>query len=297
LSRNIETQRTRVAVPLTLQTANANAWTVFADGRLVGSGWELGHHGGTVHLGHDDCSKDGGKNITLDLSKLAQRTPESSDGRGGGSGGGGFLLTLLSSSVGIDNGGGIHNSNTSTSSTGVKGITSSAANSVVLGGVDLTSGQPWVHQVGATGEATAVFTAAGAAKVAWVAAGGGSAAPMTWLQARFDAPAAVLKPATPATELKATLNLDATGLSRGRFFVNGFDLGRYWTKLCGKTDMCQRDYPIPFDILFREPTRANVLTVRAARAHRNSGPVAHHPAHISLSPSLPVSVGSCPSAR
>ena len=36
----------RSAVPLQLQTANANAWTIFADGTLVGSGWELGHHGG-----------------------------------------------------------------------------------------------------------------------------------------------------------------------------------------------------------------------------------------------------------
>ena len=199
---------------------------IFANGILVGRGWELGHHGGTMRLGRDDCTKDGGKNITLDLSKLRNSTA-TVDGEGG------FLLTMLSTSVGIDNGGGIQNTDSETilSSTGVKGITSTAAGSVVLGGVDLTrttaGGQPWVHQVGAVGEAEAVFTSTGATKVKWSAAGGGTAPPMTWHMATFDAPSAVLAPKTTVpTELNATLNLDVAGLSRGRFYVNGFDLGR-----------------------------------------------------------------------
>ena len=87
---------------------------------------------------------------------------------------------------------------------------------------------PWVHQVGAVGEAEAVFTTLGAAKVKWTAATQGTAPPMTWHTAVFDAPAAVLAPkeSSMPTELNATLNLDVSGLSRGRFFVNGFDLGR-----------------------------------------------------------------------
>ena len=228
-------------VPQVLQTAYANAWTVFADGELVGTGWELGHHGGAFNLGRDDCTKDGGKNITLDLSSVQP---------------GEFLLTLLSTSVGIDNGGHIDNANGAVKSTGIKGITSTASNAVMLGGVDLTTG-PWVHVVGAVGEHKMVY-AAGAVGVTWEPAGGGAARPMTWLTTTFDAPASVLAPADSTTELKATLNLDVTGLGRGRFFVNGMDLGRYWTKLCGGKEMCQRYYPIPFDKL--KPS-GNILAV------------------------------------
>ena len=72
---------------------------------MVGSGWELGHHGGTVRLGHADT--DGGKiiksrkNITLDLSNThgpfvlallprpAFATPESTLGLPAGGPGGG----------------------------------------------------------------------------------------------------------------------------------------------------------------------------------------------------------------
>ena len=39
----------------------------------------------------------------------------------------------------------------------------------------------------------------------------------------FTAPDSVL--ATSGQEIVATLNLDVSGLSRGRFFVNGMDLG------------------------------------------------------------------------
>jgi hypothetical protein len=224
-------ERGSSAVPLVLQTANANAWTIFADGILVGSGWELGHHGGKVHLGRDDCTKDGGKNITLDLSKLRASTKTGDNGNARGLSS--FLLTMLSTSVGIDNGGGISNTDNETtlSSTGVKGITSTTTGSVVLGGIDLTrttaGDQPWVHQVGAVGEAKGVYTQVGAKKVKWTAAGDGTAPPMTWHMATFDAPSAVLAPEEAVTsELNATLNLDVTGLSRGRFYVNGFDLGR-----------------------------------------------------------------------
>ena len=61
-------------------------------------------------------------------------------------------------------------------------------------------------------------------------------------------PASVLTADGKTGEMVATLNLDVEGLSRGRFFVNGMDLGRYWSKTCG-SDLCQRYYPIPFDIL------------------------------------------------
>ena len=235
----------QAAVPMTLQSAVANAWTIFADGKMVGSGWELGHHGGAVHLGVDDASRFGGKNISVDLSAVSSSS---------------FLLTMMSTSVGIDNGGGIGIPDSGQTipvhSTGIKGIVTTRPGAVVLGETDLTRG-PWTHRVGAVGEAKEVFTTAGAATVTWSAAGK-TAAPMTWLTATFAAPAEVLAQG-PATELEATLNLDVTGLSRGRFFVNGMDLGRYWSKTCGQEEqMCQRYYPLPFDKL---KASGNVLTV------------------------------------
>ena len=71
-------------------------------------------------------------------------------------------------------------------------------------------------------------------------------------------------------ELASVLNLDVVGLSRGTFWVNGQNLGRYWSKSCGAACPhppcpsgaapvpCQRYYSIPFDYL--KPT-GNVLTV------------------------------------
>eukprot|EP01046_Picozoa_sp_COSAG06_P057785 COSAG06_NODE_11381_length_1519_cov_0.858451_1_plen_279_part_00 len=238
-SRLVNQNTTVLAVCFDEASAVAAVARVY--GELVGTGWELGHHGGAFNLGRDDCTKDGGKNITLDLSSVQP---------------GEFLLTLLSTSVGIDNGGHIDNANGALKSTGIKGITSTASTAVMLGGVDLTTG-PWVHVVGAVGEHKMVY-AAGAVGVTWEPVGGGAARPMTWLTTTFDAPASVLAPADSTTELKATLNLDVTGLRRGRFFVNGMDLGRYWTKLCGGKEMCQRYYPIPFDKL--KPS-GNILAV------------------------------------
>jgi hypothetical protein len=114
------------AVTLKLASAVAQAWTVFANGELVGTGWELSHADGTRAIA-----------VSVNLSTAAAA-------------GGGAVLALLSSSLGIGNGGGVHNG----TSTGVKGITSTAPRSVVLGGsdagkgVDLTSAAPWTHVAG-----------------------------------------------------------------------------------------------------------------------------------------------------
>jgi hypothetical protein len=54
---------------------------------------------------------------------------------------------------------------------------------------------------------------------------------MTWLKTSFETPPGVVPQAN--VEAHATLNLDVVGLTRGRFYVNGMDLGRYWSKLCG----------------------------------------------------------------
>jgi hypothetical protein len=220
-------------VSLSLASAVAQAWAVFADGALVGTGEELSH-------------ADGAARITFSLNLTAVAGAQAP-----------VALALLSSSLGIGNGGGVRNG----SSTGVKGITAGGApRAVELGGVDLTAAAaPWTHVCGSAGEALGV--AGAPARVPWapLPAPAPPQPPLRWLRAAFTAPARVLAPSGGAgsAEINATLNLDVTGLSRGRFFVNGMDLGRYWSKLCGSA-MCQRFYPIPFDIL-RAGAGANTL--------------------------------------
>lgn len=138
----------------------------------------------------------------------------------------------------------------------------------MLGNLDLTTGGEWHHHAGSRGEALRVFSTAG--KVKFGALGAPTA--MTWLRTTFDAPASTrTQPAGAGTELKSVLNLDVVGLSRGTFWVNGQNLGRYWSKSCGAACPhppcpvgaapvpCQRYYSIPFDYL---KETGNVLTVR-----------------------------------
>lgn len=230
-------------VALRIASARAQAWTAFANGSMVGAGWETSHGGGDATI-----------TLNLDLSAFAA---------GGGSDG--VVLALLSTSLGIDNGGGVNNGPTPDTfhSTAVKGVTSRAARAVLLGGVDITlggdaAGNGWTQVAGAHGEALEVYTPAGGSKVSWQPAAGPSVAPMSWLRTAFTAPDAVFR-AAPDVELNATLNVDVLGLSRGRLFVNGMDLGRYWSKACG-SDLCQRYYSVPFDLLQRG-AGANSLVV------------------------------------
>lgn len=222
------------AVTLSLASSAANAWSVFADGRLVGAAADLSHANGARTI-----------NVTLNLS--LSEGPMTT-------------LALVSSSLGIGNGGGVQ----AGVSTGVKGITSAAARAVVLGGVDITAAAPWCHVAGSVGELKQVFTAAGGAAVSWAPLAPAPAAlpPLSWLRTTFTAPAETLPPPT-GVEVSATLSLDVTGLSRGRLFVNGVDLGRYWSALCdaqARGCMCQRFYSVPGDVLRAGPG-ANLLVL------------------------------------
>jgi hypothetical protein len=282
-------------VPLTLLSGVGNAYTVFLNGKKAAVGWESGHHGGTVLLGRDDVSRsncpylhqeandsvvpaaDCPANMTLDLSAYLLEDKMKDSGEVGET----LLLTLLSTSLGITNGGGINNTAVQNTSSGVKGIVTAEVRppavagrtgAVVLGHADLTVGE-WHHRSGSLGEALEVYTDAGAAKHANFVPLGPSLAvptpPMTWLRTTFDAPVAVMRPAA-GVELTSVLNLDVLGLSRGFFWVNGLNLGRYWSKSCGAACPhppcasgaapvpCQRYYSIPYDYL---KARGNVLTV------------------------------------
>ena len=68
---------------------------------------------------------------------------------------------------------------------------------------------------------------------------------MTWYKTSFPDP-------RPAAPTNSSLLFDANGLSRGHYYVNGHDLGRYWTLASGKgaaAEPVQRYYYIPADVL------------------------------------------------
>ena len=226
--------RLKVIINLTVVSTKAQAFTAFLGGKLIGTGWELSHSGGIV-------------TITAQLNMTGYATPSSNASS--------QLLVLMSTSLGIHNGGGIQS--------GVKGITSSHAGSVMLGSTDITTSQSWTHISGSAGEAKHAGDGVAASGVPWtkLATRTTTTAPMTWLTTEFATPAEVVTPDSNG-EVSSTLNLDVVGLSRGRFYVNGMDLGRYWSKLCGGAYLCQRYYPIPFDILTSAATGGTCCIAR-----------------------------------
>ena len=83
---------------------------------------------------------------------------------------------------------------------------------------------PWKMRGGLAGEHLDVMSAAGSGKVAWAKADRGDVKPGTWLQTSFATP----KEAGDGAN-STQLFLHVTGLARGRFWLNGVDVGRYWT--------------------------------------------------------------------
>lgn len=77
----------------------------------------------------------------------------------------------------------------------------------------------WTMRGGLAGEHKQVFTEDGASSVNWVPAA--STTPATWYRASFATPSGVA-----AGNSKLLFN--ASGLNRGRLWVNGYDVGRYF---------------------------------------------------------------------
>ena len=150
----------------------------------------------------------------------------------------------------------------------------------------------WSMRVGLAGEHAQVMTAQGSSKVPWQPVSPGAQAPATWYQTSFALPpelvAAMEASATHerggqagtsnggvrggGAAATAQLLLNATGLKRGRVWVNGHDAGRYWVlprndgSACfGGASQCatQTLYHLPLDWLKRDVhnTRANLLTL------------------------------------
>jgi hypothetical protein len=125
-------------------------------------------------------------------------------------------MVLLSTSLGIQN---FHGTNPLDFAKGIVG-------SVTYDGVDITKvSGGWTQRPGLGGElrAAAAPGTANASNVEWGTVPAGPGRPLSWYRATFATPAP-----TPTDE-NSTLLLDAGGLTRGHYYVNGHDLGRYWT--------------------------------------------------------------------
>jgi hypothetical protein len=225
----------------------AQAFTVLLNGVAVGSTFNAFHTYGPQQL-----------NASLNVTAAAGV---------GAVAGATVTLTLLSESLGIDNGAGVYGGVPD----GVKGVTSPAPGSITLGGQDITTPVGgWNMTVGLAGEALAVFTPTGAVNVSWTPSGGGNNAPArlagVWYRANFTVPDAVLAQLSsaglpPGAEVTASLNVDITGFGRGHLYLNGIDLGRYWSILGANTAlMSQRYYYLPPDGLLAGPG-ANTLVM------------------------------------
>ena len=95
-----------------------------------------------------------------------------------------------------------------------RGITSG----VFLDRYNITEGT-WFHQVGLFGEKKQIYTPQGHATVQWEDAVP-TGKPLTWYSAYFP---------KPALKDGLSLVLKLSSMSRGHVFLNGFDLGRYWS--------------------------------------------------------------------
>eukprot|EP00037_Helgoeca_nana_P027214 m.310008 g.310008 ORF g.310008 m.310008 type:complete len:954 (-) comp27435_c0_seq3:149-3010(-) len=153
-------------------------------------------------------------------------------------------MVLLSTSLGIQN---FHGTNPLDFAKGIVG-------SVTYDGVDITKvSGGWTQRPGLGGElrAAAAPGTANASNVEWGTVPAGPGRPLSWYRATFATPAP-----TP-TDQNSTLLLDAGGLTRGHYYVNGHDLGRYWT-----IGGYERYYYIPRDTLMpTDGTNSNVLVV------------------------------------
>lgn len=203
---------------LTISSIESNAFLLFLDGVFVGSAND--HTKGPSHL-------------TLSVPVPVATLTKAKD------------LLLVSVALGIQN---FHGTNPLLFQKGIIG-------SITLGATNLTdSGSPdgWVHRPFLTGQLKRVAAGgngSNSADVPWENASlATKTRPLTWLKASFQ------HSPDQAAGHGPVLKLDALGLSRGHFFVNGQDLGRYYTIAAGQagpkpSELTQRYYYIPGDVL------------------------------------------------
>ena len=192
-----------------------------------------------------------------------------------------FTLSLISESIGIDNGHGgwVINGTFLTS----KGIFST----ILLNGQSIFYGDTWTMTSGLQGELLQVFTNAGGNQVSWSSVPSEkskeertSCEALIWYRTYFTTPSTLIKKllttqpvlttnftdSLPRDEVTTTLMLDIGAIpgliGRGHFYLNGFDLGRYWSiQGYDTTSPGQEYYILPPDLLIPEVENGNLLVL------------------------------------
>ncbi|KAG2781430.1 Beta-galactosidase 5 [Phytophthora cactorum] len=156
-------------------------------------------------------------------------------------------LKLVSVSLGIYSLGSNHS----------KGVTGS----VRVGHKDLAHGQQWEMYPSLVGEQLEIYRSQWVDSVPWTpvprASGAGAASGrqlMSWYATSFPYPTQQVM----ASGSQSSILLDFLGLTRGRAYINGHDLGRYWL-INDEGDFVQRYYHVPRDWLVKD--RENLLIV------------------------------------
>ena len=140
----------------------------------------------------------------------------------------GFNLTILSVSLGLHNG-------VQPGFVEQKGI----VGEVIFNGVDIIN-QKWLHRSKLTGEILQVFTDDGSKQVNWDSdLTKYKDTSLTWFKTTFT---------VEQYSMDYSLLLRLVGFGRGHFYVNGYDLGRYWLIMVDDQPV-QEYYFIPPDVV------------------------------------------------
>lgn len=232
---------------LRLTTCEANSFIVFLNHRFVAE-QHLAYPGG-------NCSKEFAFQLPV---KLDQDEDDDNFSQKH------YHLTLVSVSLGISSLGHDHR----------KGLTGGVR---INDDLDLASHGNWKMLPGLVGEQLEIFNPRWTNSVEWKPVGNQSPDEdgdkevakrpkfplMAWYKTNFLLPEpAKPKPDTEQIEDVSSILLDCIGLTRGRAFINGHDLGRYWLiNEPGSDVYVQRYYHVPTDWLHFDNETENLLVV------------------------------------
>uniref|UniRef100_M4BR92 Beta-galactosidase galactose-binding domain-containing protein n=1 Tax=Hyaloperonospora arabidopsidis (strain Emoy2) TaxID=559515 RepID=M4BR92_HYAAE len=213
------------AATLQVTSCEGNSIIAFVDGWLIGER-SLAYPGG-------NCSKEFQFHMPMNVDVNHNHE-----------------LKLVSVSLGIH----------SLESNHSKGITGS----VRVGHADLTDAQEWRMYPCLIGEQLEIYRLQWSNSVPWTAVSRLSASSgdgvtsgrqlMSWYRTSFQYPLEL----HTTSEQQSSILLDLFGLTRGRAFINGHDLGRYWL-INDEGDFVQRYYQVPQDWLLQDDKNLLVL--------------------------------------
>ena len=175
-----------------VQSFEAMGLSAFVDGKSIGTTHEITHGNGAAKVLTIPQAPDGNVSSVLDHATA------------------GSTLTILAEELGYANYG--------FKSELLKGI-AVAPDAVSMNGAPVKG--EWTMRGGLAGEHAGIYAPSVSAAVAWTPVTG-TVEPATWLKTSFATPDGVADGA-------AQLHLDVSGLQRGRIWLNGHEVGRYWS--------------------------------------------------------------------